>query len=271
METRVNYTLVGAFVVIFGTLLLCIAVWLSFGFKRESYTTYLAYFQGSVSGLNTNSTVRYNGVPVGYVSDIALVPKQPGTVKLHLKIKSNVFVTEDATAYLQTQGLTGIAYVELQGGSPNAPPLAPIKGQKYGILQTMPAFNINSVSDSLRTLLSQKNIAHFSILLANLSKASNQLPAALENFTKAAASMEKMSVSVGAAGDQVNLTMQDGRVALQGLADQAMPETVLALGDLRQLLVSLQQLNNLLQQNPSVLLRGKKPLPPGPGEKSNAG
>ena len=97
--------------------------------------------------------------------------------------------------------------------------------------------------------------------MVSLSKSSEKLPEAIDNFNKSAA-------AVSNASDQVSLTMQDGRVALQGLADQAMPETVMALGDLRQFLVSIQQLNMMLQQNPAVLLRGKEPLPPGPGEKA---
>lgn len=267
METKVNYTLVGAFVLVFGSILLLIAMWLSFGFQKQSYTTYVAYFDGSVSGLNLNATVRFNGVPVGYVSAIDLVPKKPKTVLLHLDISSKVRITQDTKAYLQSQGLTGLPYVELQGGTDSSLPLLPPKGKKYGRIQTAPTFNLTQISDSIRDLLSPENIKNFSATLANLSKTSQEFPQLVTNFNKTLKSWQTMSDSVTGAGKDVSLTMQDGRVALQGLADQAMPETVLALGDLRQLLVSLEQLNLLLQQDPAVLIRGKKPLPPGPGEK----
>ncbi len=288
METKVNYTRVGAFVILFGTLFILIAIWLSFGLHSQKYTTYLAYFRGSVSGLNDNAVVRYNGVPVGYVSAIHLVPSNHQAVLLEMKIESRVFISSDSIARLQSQGLTGIAYVELLGGSPQAPRLLPQKGEKFAVLRTEVPFSLNNMGASFRELLSPENIANISktmanlqkvtsvfaldsekldILITNLSKTSEEMPKTIDNFNKAAQSLQGMSGSVEQASNQVSLTMQDGRVALQGLADQAMPETVMALADLRQLLVSIQQLNMLLQQNPAVLLRGKKPLPPGPGEK----
>ena len=118
MDTKVNYAAVGAFV-----LLLCVALvagilWLAVGFgHKKEIQMYLAIVNESVAGLNMDAPVKYLGVTVGKVKSIQLNPSQPEQVVLLFAIKKSTPIKVDTVAVLKTQGLTGIAYVELIGST----------------------------------------------------------------------------------------------------------------------------------------------------------
>ena len=93
-------------------------LWLaSGGALQKKYDLYLAIEDESVAGLNLNAPVKFNGVDVGKVRDIQLDPANPERVRLMFAIERGTPIKEDTVAVLKTQGLTGIAYVELSGGA----------------------------------------------------------------------------------------------------------------------------------------------------------
>lgn len=116
MDSKVNYALVGFFVILLSLILVATVLWLSVGTEQKVYHTYVLYIKESVSGLNENAQVKYQGVDVGTVRDISFVPERPGEVRLLLKIEERTPLRADATATLASQGLTGLAYIELDGG-----------------------------------------------------------------------------------------------------------------------------------------------------------
>jgi len=123
METKVNTALVGAFVLALGAALVAGVLWLAAGGGfQEKPTLYLALVGESVSGLNVNAPVKYRGVDVGRVRAIRLDPENPEQVRLLFAIDRGTPIKEDTEAVLKTQGLTGIAYVELDGGTLALPP-----------------------------------------------------------------------------------------------------------------------------------------------------
>src|SRR5262245_10762276 len=134
METRVNYTIIGAFVIGLVVALIIIVLWLSTGITKKYYKTYIVYVTESVSGLNKQAAVKFNGVDVGYVDDIQLDLKDPNQVILFLKVDPVVPITTNTTAVITEQGITGIAFVGLQGGiGGSALELRP--GEKYPVIK----------------------------------------------------------------------------------------------------------------------------------------
>ena len=118
MENKVNFALVGAFVLVLATALVGVVLWLaSGGAYQTQYERYDASVEESVSGLNPKAPVKYNGVDVGKVERIWLDPENPQRVKLRFQIERGTPIKVDTVATLKTQGLTGIAYVELSGGT----------------------------------------------------------------------------------------------------------------------------------------------------------
>lgn len=141
METKVNYTIVGAFVLLLGGVLLGVAFWLSTGGQYQpDRQKYHAYFDESVAGLNRNAPVRYRGVDVGRVIEITLAPDQSGRVQVLMKINRDTPIKVDTIAKLKLQGLTGLASIELSGGSAQAKWLAKTKDQDYPVIVTQPSF-----------------------------------------------------------------------------------------------------------------------------------
>ena len=107
-------------------------------------------------------------------TDIRLDPGNPEQVSLLFAIERGTPIKEDTEAVLKTQGLTGIAYVELSGGSPNSPPLRGEAPASYPEIRTKPSLSarlenvlttlmakLDSTSDSVNAILSDENVAAF--------------------------------------------------------------------------------------------------------------
>ena len=167
MEPKVNYILVGSFVAILGAVLLIGLLWLGKTDYRGIYDHYEAYFRESVAGLSVDSTVKYRGVDVGRVKSITLNPNNPEEVKLTLDIASGTPVKTDTIAVLVTQGLTGLATINLTGGSREAPRLEVSEGQAYPVIKTGPSLFFR-LDEAISRLLSEKGLSK---LLADLDVA----------------------------------------------------------------------------------------------------
>lgn len=71
MEPKVNYTLVGLFIALLGAATVTGVLWLSRTDYRGVYDRYYTFMDESVSGLSRDSYVKYQGVEVGRVKEIA--------------------------------------------------------------------------------------------------------------------------------------------------------------------------------------------------------
>lgn len=155
MESNVNYTLVGLFVVLLTAVLIGIIVWMNAdGGQYKRYRTYEVLMNESVSGLNRHARVKYRGVDVGQVSDISLLPEMPDKVRLLLELETITPLNQETSATLHTHGLTGLAYIELSGGDADSPPLEVAEGQVYPRLKTGQSFLVR-LDTSLSNLLAQ--------------------------------------------------------------------------------------------------------------------
>ena len=183
MDTKVNYALVGAFVIILLSAIVLSIIWLSSGFSFDKYATYEVFMQEAVTGLSVDAVVEYNGVNVGSVKSISLSQTNPHLVGLLLKIKANTPITEGTAASLNTRGLTGITYIALKDKGTNIRPLKAKAGQRYPVIKTAPSLflqldtalsklndNVQQVSESLQSLLDKDNLRSVKQILQNLCK-----------------------------------------------------------------------------------------------------
>jgi len=183
MSNKVNHALVGLFVLVLGAAWLVISLWLSFGDYSTQYTTYRVYIDESVSGLYRDAPVKYRGVEVGKVADIDLNPAVPDQVQLTLDVVSSTPIHEDTIAELSVQGLTGIAFLELKGGTLESPILEAKEGQEYPVIPSVPSFfarldmsgtelltNFNALANNLARLLDAEGRQSIKDILANISK-----------------------------------------------------------------------------------------------------
>ena len=123
METKANYTLVGIFTIAVVAAVFGFVYWSQHVGGTGERATYRVLFSSSVSGLRTGSAVLFNGIRVGDVTDLRLNPDNPAQVAAVISIDKKVKVRPDTRAGIEFQGLTGIAAVALNGGSPGEPAL----------------------------------------------------------------------------------------------------------------------------------------------------
>jgi len=169
MEPKVNYILVGSFVVFLGTAVLVGILWLGKTDYRGSYDRYEAYMRESVAGLSVNSNVKYRGVDVGRIKTIALNPTNPEEVLLTMDIMHGTPIKTDTIAVLETQGLTGLATINLTGGSRDASSLQAQEGQTYPVIKTGPSLFFR-LDEAVSRLLSEEGLAQLLVDLNTAAK-----------------------------------------------------------------------------------------------------
>jgi phospholipid/cholesterol/gamma-HCH transport system substrate-binding protein len=187
----VSYVLVGAFVLVLGAGLMGVVLWLaSGGALQKRYDLYLAIETEPVAGLNLNAPVKYNGVDVGKVRTIQLDPANPEHVRLVFAIERGTPINQDTLAVLKTQGLTGIAYVELEGGGRESAPLRASAPGQYPEIRTKPSLSarlenvltsvlakLDQTSNNINAMLSDDNRVAFTHALSDIAAVSHTLAA----------------------------------------------------------------------------------------------
>ena len=161
MNNKVNYTLVGFWVIIGFLMILSFSYWLLKPPQEEKTQKYLIRFDESVLGLNIDSVVKYRGIDVGKVSDIRINPKNSEQVEVLITILKTTPVKEQTVAKLTSQGITGLSYINLNLGDNNAPFLKIKDGEEYPVIKTVPSLfkniekSMGSVSDKVLNVLTK--------------------------------------------------------------------------------------------------------------------
>ncbi|MCK5876774.1 MAG: MCE family protein [Candidatus Marithrix sp.] len=211
MDSKVNYAIVGLFVIVLSMVLIASILWLSVDFDKKQYRTYQVYIQESVSGLNLKSPVKYNGVTVGYVNDINLNPKRPNEVQVLLNIEHDLQLRQDTTTFLSVQGLTGLAYIELTGGSIEKPLVTVKNEQKYPELRNKPSLlaRLDTTISSLLENLNSETTNNLLHNINNLSKAANTLLSTnnVKSLTKTLHNFEILSSTLATHNSDIETTL----------------------------------------------------------------
>ncbi|UFH58317.1 MlaD family protein [Sulfurovum mangrovi] len=162
MYSRVNYLMVGIFVIIFGIGLIWFAFWLGRYDIDDKYYTYKLEIRESVSGLSVDSDVMLRGVDVGHVTAIRINPHNIELTEIYVDISQNVPIKEDMVATTKMFGITGLLSIEIVGGTNAAKTLQPTD-EYIPTIQTKPSLVTNlsqsfeSLSQKLDYLLKQGN------------------------------------------------------------------------------------------------------------------
>ena len=126
MENKAHALAAGIFVVAITALLVALAAWLTRDTGERDI--YEISTRETVTGLQSQAAVRYRGVDVGKVASIGFDPKTPGNVLMRLEVDREAPVTRETFATLGYQGVTGLAFVQLDDSGQPAPRLTPDNG-----------------------------------------------------------------------------------------------------------------------------------------------
>ncbi|MBC7283046.1 MlaD family protein [Hoeflea sp.] len=119
METRANYAIVGLFTLLVMLSAFGFIYWMAkYGGGGET-APLIVRIPGSANGLSVGSPVRFNGIPYGVIRRLSIDPESPEFVIAMTEVQANTPIYTDTRAALEIQGLTGSAYIEMQGGTPS--------------------------------------------------------------------------------------------------------------------------------------------------------
>ncbi|MEO7335188.1 MAG: MlaD family protein [Caldimonas sp.] len=308
MDDKVNYALVGIFVLGLGAALVAAVLWLAAGIDtQKKYEPYQSIIMESVAGLSIAAPVKFLGVDVGKVSEIAIDPQNSRQVRLRLLIERGTPVKQDTEAVLKSQGLTGIAYVELSGGSIGSAALVPTEELPVPLIRSKPSLsarledvlttvlaNVNRTSANVDAVFDADNRAALKQVLADsaslahtlssqqgaisagiadaahtarrAAQASDRLGPAIERVAASADALARMSNDVSRTSDNAGHTVDSAASGVLQIRNETLPELQRLLTELSSLAVSMRQLSEQTERNPSSLIRGAPQGRPGPGE-----
>ncbi|WP_407275060.1 MlaD family protein [Halothiobacillus sp. DCM-1] len=324
MESKINYTAVGAFVMLLGLGFAVLLYWLVTGGKQQQFTPYVIYATDSVAGLTENSSVLYRGVSVGHVTQIGIDPHNPGRIKILVALDASLPIRADTVAQLRPQGVTGLSVLNLTGGKSAQPldrrnsdgdlviPYEPsiFSRLEGGLSDTM--VKITRVTDRVDQLMSEHNIQTIGAILDNVHTVTQtladhqadigefiaaarqtaqhtarltqstitlvqQLEGLTDRFSRSIVGLKEALSATKTAANQVSDASQStirltttGTTMVQRLDQRVLPELSGLIDQLQQASLATTRLLNQLSDNPSRILYGAAPLPPGPGEAGHA-
>lgn len=173
METKANYVLIGAFTLVAAAAMLLFGLWAAKYSSDRNWQAYHVVFNEPVTGLTEGGTVQYNGIAVGTVDSLSLAPQDPRRVVARIRVHADVPVKVDTRAKLSMTGLTGATFIQLTGGSPEAPRLAadgdgiPVILTEASALQNI-ADTANRLVARLDEVLSEENVQRIANTLEHL-------------------------------------------------------------------------------------------------------
>lgn len=286
MEAKTNYTLVGFSVIILLVALCAGAIWLSFGFDKTSYQNYVVYTKESVSGLAEEALVKFNGVKIGFVDSVSLSPDQPGKVRILLKIAQGTPITKSTFATMMAQGITGSSYLNLSEDGKNHELLSSNSARPIPEIPYHDSFfyriekNFDIISQQIEGVFSEHNAKNIADILSNIKNVSDiinennqnmnkllkDMPQISKELLKAVNEVSIMSTDVANAGRNVTTVMKSARFTIDKFNQQAIPPAVDLINRLNQIAATMEDIARDVEQNPAIIIRGKKPDPVGPGE-----
>ena len=243
METRANYVLIGAFVIMAAASLLLFAVWISGSPFSRTHASYDVIFEGPVNGLTEGGEVRFNGIKVGEVKQLSLDRKDPNRVIARIQVEAETPVRSDSYAQLNLQGITGVNFVQIFAGSPDKPlvirklgdPVPVIASKRTALDELFQGGQdvFTQAGDAIKSLnkaLTDENIASVTSILRNLDEASARLAKkggvidsaqqVLENANSTIRTIDAAAKSVDVAAKDIDRQVnQIGGQASQFLAD----------------------------------------------------
>ena len=304
MESRSHALWAGFFTIALAILMTVFALWL--GKDNILRTPYTIATKLSVAGLNLQAAVRYKGIKVGNVSDIDFDEKNPGQILLKLDILADTPVNANTFATLGYQGVTGIAYVQLDEDTSLPATLAGNKERikqiplRPGLLQNLEQRGMailvqtEELSKRLNSLLDTNNRQSLITAVDNIGKAAaawQTIPGKLDPVisslpdlvTQTRSSVDAFKVF----SDDATITSSNIRTlsnSLQGddgafaklnvTADQigksltleTLPNINTLSREARRSVLSINRVAETLNERPQSLIFGNGAVAPGPGE-----
>ena len=265
METKANYVLIGAFTLVISLFGLLFALWAANWSSEREWNFYRIVFDEAVTGLFEGGSVRYNGITVGTIDKLSLAPNDPRKVVAEVRIADETPIKTDTRAKISQDGLTGPTFIQLSGGSPNAPLLRSDDKDDIPIIATEPsalqniADTANRLVQRMDEVLSDENVRRISASLDNIEKLTGTIAAQRQD-------VGQLIVNAREASEQLKVTMQTTNGAVERLDRDVVQHLPALVDKLDRTLVQLESVatnaNGLIAENRAPLQNGMQQLGP---------
>jgi len=294
VESKINYAAVGVFVIFFGLVGVVIVVWLiGSGRVSSNYKRYIIYTNSNISGLHVDSSVRYKGLDAGRVFDIRIDKKDPNYIKIFIEVRRDIPVNKHTVAHISSNGLTGIAYIDLSYSK--SPPKLPSKivSLSYPAIPVVPTtlqqifsalpktlISINKVSKKISKILDNRTILTVKRTIKNLEEVTAKLMLTQNKLESLLANSNRLVISLnrdaGIAGKVISSTnnmvyktivrIDNLTKTVQNIVNYAknttLKESFRSLKELENTLRQMKELLMEIRRNPSVIIRGRQETNP---------
>ncbi|MES2125732.1 MAG: MlaD family protein [Pseudomonadota bacterium] len=189
MENRSHALMTGFFTIALIIAAVLAGIW--FNRDRVERVPYLIATTQSIPGLNPQATVRYRGVEVGKVDDISFDAKMAGRILIQFGVDPDTPITKTSFATLGYQGVTGIAYIQLDDDATGSPLLHSDKN-RVAAVPLRPGF-LDQLEKRGKAILDSTEV--LTRRVGDLASPANQkvMIAAFDNIGKTAAAYGKVA------------------------------------------------------------------------------
>jgi len=301
MENKAHALAAGAFVFIIGAMAVALAMWLT----RDSGVrqVYEMSTREAISGLQPQAAVRYRGIDIGKVVQIGFDPQTAGNVLVRIAIDDAAPITKSTFATLSYQGVTGLAFVQLDdegqskerlAGDARNPPRLPMRAGLITKLTNQGTAILAQAEETMARvtqLLSPGNQTTLVATITNLGAAAIDIKTAAGSADKVAVdarktlrAFETTSTEIAKTAAEAKTTaFEFGRTALR-ISDKfsdttealvatattfnatTLPRVHRVSDDTSSTMNQATRVFNAFNDNPQALIYGGGPLQPGPGE-----
>ena len=193
MENRSYALMTGVFTIALLVATVLVGLWLNR--DKTELLPYEIVTTQSIPGLNPQATVRYRGLEVGRVDEIVFDPRVTGQILIRLSVDEASPITTTTFASLGYQGVTGIAFIQLDDDRTGSPRLATNGGDRIARIPLRPGLldqledrglaileKAEQIIERLNTLVGPDNQAAIMGAVQNIDKAAQAYAAIPERL-----------------------------------------------------------------------------------------
>jgi len=298
MENRSHALIAGIFTVLLTLSIIAAAMWLN----RDTVerVTYTLVTNGSVAGLNPQAAVRYRGMEVGKVESIEFDQAKPGQILVQVGILPATPITTATYAELGMQGLTGLAFIQLDAdpAAKDVKPVPPparlairpsvldrfsVSGEDLLIKVSAAVGQVNKLLDDDKQRLLTDTLANLKSVSAKAGQLADEVQPAAKNVAALAAdgrqtlkTSDQVLRDIGKlaqdlnrkleAVDRIAKSVDQVAQAANAVETGTLPRVNSFMDDAGRGARTIDRAVDKLGEDPAAVLFGSQPGAPGPGE-----
>ncbi|MBE0464013.1 MAG: MlaD family protein [Halomonadaceae bacterium] len=275
METRAHHVLIGLFTLLTAAAALLFALWMSQVAGQQDYQPYRILFERNVSGLSVGSTVQYNGIEVGDVTELTLDPTDPRQVVASIRVEEDTPIKTDTRAKLAFASITGSMSVQLHGGTPESPRLIDQTDDDAPFIRSDPSpiatlfeegeemiDNINAILQNVNELFDDNNREQAGNILTNVAQITQMIASQQDALDENMALFADASREATTTLESINTLSQEATQLLRQDGQQVIQSAADASNDVAR---AAQRLEQLIDQNAGAVestLQGTRDIAP---------